>query len=137
MTRGRVVALDHGTRRIGIAVSDALGITAQPVGVIAAGPDFITELRRVMEGWDVDLIVVGLPIGLDGAEGTAAAQARAFAAEVEAATGHRTVLYDERFSSVVAERAMIAGGARRDRRRRSRDGVAAAVFLQDYLNGRR
>jgi len=79
---------------------------------------------------------VGLPIGLDGAEGTAAAQARAFAAEVEAATGHRTVLYDERFSTVVAERAMIAGGARRERRRARRDGVAAAVFLQDYLNGR-
>lgn len=137
MTGGRVVALDHGTKRIGIAVSDPLGITAQPVGVIAAGAGFIAELRRLMEGWQVDVIVVGLPVGLDGTEGAAAAQAREFAAEVEVATGFHTVLYDERFSTVVAERAMIAGGARRDRRRRSRDGVAAAVFLQDYLNGRR
>jgi putative Holliday junction resolvase len=137
LTGERVVALDHGTRRIGIAVSDALGITAQPVGVVAAGPGFIAELRRLMEQWEVVEIVVGLPISLDGTEGTAAEQARAFAAEVAAGTGHRTVLSDERFSTVVAERAMIAGGARRERRKLRRDAVAAAVFLQDYLDGRR
>jgi putative Holliday junction resolvase len=113
---GRIVALDHGTHRIGVAVSDAIGMTAQ---------------------WEVDVIVVGLPVGLDGTERGAAIAARAFAAEVSTATGLRTVLYDERFSTVVAERAMIEGGARRDRRRAKRDGVAAAVFLQDYLNGGR
>jgi putative Holliday junction resolvase len=132
-----VVALDHGARRIGVAVSDPLGITAQPVGVLAAGPRLLEDLGRVLADWEVEVIVVGLPIGLDGTEGPAAAAARQFAAEVAAATGHRTILYDERFSTVVAERAMIAGGARRERRRRSRDGVAAAVFLQSYLDGRR
>ncbi|HAX81417.1 MAG TPA: Holliday junction resolvase RuvX [Actinobacteria bacterium] len=111
MTGGRVVALDHGTKRIGIAVSDPLGITAQPVGVVPAGAEFIADLGRLMAGWEVDVIVVGLPVGLDGTEGAAAASARAFAAEVGAATGLPTVLYDERFSTVVAERAMIAGGA--------------------------
>lgn len=134
---GRVVGLDHGTRRVGVAVSDTLGITAQPVGVIPADAGFLPALRKLLAEWEVDVIVVGLPIGLDGREGSAAAAARAFAAEVTAGTGHRTVLYDERFSTVVAERAMIAGGARRDRRRARRDGVAAAVFLQDYLNGGR
>jgi putative Holliday junction resolvase len=137
VSRGRVVALDHGARRIGVAVSDPLGITAQPVGVLEAGPRFLEGLGRLLAEWEVEVIVVGLPIGLDGTEGAAASAARSFAAEVTAATGYRTILYDERFSTVVAERAMIAGGARRERRRRSRDGVAAAVFLQDYLDGRR
>jgi len=134
---GRVVALDHGTRRIGIAVSDALGLTAQPFGMIPVGPGLLDGLREVLGQWEVDAIVVGLPIGLDGREGAAAAAARGFAAEVAAATGHHTILYDERFSTVVAERAMIEGGARRDRRRRGRDAVAAAVFLQGYLDGGR
>jgi len=133
---GRVVALDHGTRRVGVAVSDPIGITAQPVGVLPAGQGFLAGLLLLLEQWDVDVIVVGLPIRLNGTEGSAAEAARAFAAEVAAGTGRHTVLYDERFSTVVAERAMIAGGARRERRRARRDGVAAAVFLQDYLNGR-
>ena len=134
---GRMVALDHGSRRIGVAVSDPLGITAQPVGMIPAGAAFLGQLETMLAQWEVDLIVVGLPVGLDGREGAAAVGARRFAAEVAAATGHQTVLYDERFSTVVAERAMIEGGARRDRRRLRRDGVAAAVFLQGYLDGGR
>lgn len=134
---GRVVALDHGSKRIGIAVSDSLQMTAQPHGMIPAGPGFTDELRTLLSQWDVDLIVVGLPIGLNGREGTAAEEARRFAAEVHEATGIPAVLYDERFSTVVAERAMIEGGARRDRRRLRRDGVAAAVFLQGYLDGGR
>ncbi|MBI5158156.1 MAG: Holliday junction resolvase RuvX [Acidimicrobiia bacterium] len=132
-----MVALDHGTSRIGVAVSDPLGLTAQPFGMIPVGPGLFEELRSVLDQWEVDVIVVGLPIGLDGREGAAAQAARRFAGEVSAATGHRTILYDERFSTVVAERAMIEGGARRDRRRRGRDAVAAAVFLQGYLDGGR
>lgn len=97
----------------------------------------MAALNEMLAQWEVDVIVVGLPVGLDGTERSAAIAARAFAAEVSTATGLRTVLYDERFSTVVAERAMIEGGARRDRRRAKRDGVAAAVFLQDYLNGGR
>lgn len=134
---GRVVALDHGTTRIGVAVSDPLGLTAQPFGMIPAGPGLLDELRRLLAQWEVDVIVVGLPVGLDGREGAPAAAARTFAAEVSAATGHRTTLYDERFSTVVADRAMIEGGARRRRRRERRDAVAAAVFLQGYLDGGR
>lgn len=135
---GRVVALDHGTHRIGVAVSDPLGIAAQPWGVLQAGAGFTEALVAALAEWgDVETIVVGLPLALDGHEGRAAEQARRFASEVQEAVGITTVLYDERFSTVVAERAMIEGGARRERRRQRRDGVAAAVFLQDYLDGRR
>lgn len=137
MIAARTVALDSGSHRVGVAVSDPLGITAQPVGVLTVGPRFLDDLQRLLEQWTVERIVVGLPVGLDGREGAAAEAARRLAAEVAAATGIDTVLYDERFSTVVAERAMIAGGARRERRRQRRDAVAAAVFLQDYLDGRR
>jgi putative Holliday junction resolvase len=137
VTAARTVALDSGSHRVGVAVSDPLGITAQPVGVIPAGARFLSELHRLLDQWTVERIVVGLPVGLDGREGAAAEAARRLAADVAVATGIETVLYDERFSTVVAERAMIAGGARRERRRERRDAVAAAVFLQDYLDGRR
>lgn len=134
---GRVVALDHGTVRIGVAVSDPVGITAQPVGVVPAGPGRMTALRNLIADWDVEEIVVGLPLGLDGGDGPAARAARRFASEVEREFGITTRLHDERFSTVIADRAMIAGGARRSRRRDRRDGVAAAVFLQGYLDARR
>lgn len=133
---GRVVALDHGTRRIGVAVSDPLGITAQPAGFLPAGPGFLAALQELIAPWEVDEIVVGLPLGLDGTDGASAGAAREFAAAVGAATGIATRLYDERFSTVIAERVLIAAGARRDRRKTARDGVAAAVFLQGYLDGR-
>ena len=134
----RVLALDHGTRRIGVAVSDRLGLTAHPQPPLeVAGEDIMDRIRNLVAELNVDKIVVGLPVGLDGREGKAAASARTFAAEVERATGLPTELYDERFTTVVAERALIDAGQRRRRRRRLRDGVAAAVFLQDYLERRR
>ncbi len=131
---GRVLALDHGSVRIGVAVSDPLGITAQPHGVLEAGPELMERIGNLVEDLGVERIVVGLPVGLDGTEGEAARRARAFADEVAESTGCPTELVDERFSTVIAERAMIGGGVRRDRRRRTRDGVAAAVFLQSYLD---
>jgi len=134
---GRVLALDHGTVRIGVAVSDAAGITAHPRGFIDAGaPDCLDRIRNLVAELDVEHIVVGLPIGLDGAEGAAAAAAREFAGEVTDATGLPTELVDERYTTVIAERALIATGSRRERRRQVRDGAAAAILLQDYLERR-
>jgi len=132
---GRVLALDHGSTRVGVAVSDSLGLTAHPHSVIAAGAGLIEQIGTLVADLAVERIVVGLPVGLDGSEGAAAQEARRFAEEVRAATGLPTDLVDERYSTVIAERAMIEAGARRDRRRRSRDSVAAAVFLQSYLDG--
>jgi putative Holliday junction resolvase len=132
---GRVLALDPGTARIGVAVSDPLGITAQPHSVLTAGPALLKRIEELAVQLDVRQIVVGLPVNLDGSEGPAARHAREFADRVRSATGLPTDLVDERFSTVIAERAMIEGRVRRSRRRHSRDGVAAAVFLQSYLDG--
>jgi putative Holliday junction resolvase len=132
---GRVLALDPGTRRIGVALSDLLRITAQPFGVLDAGaPDLMARIGGLIEEQEVDEIVIGLPVGLNGSEGPAAAAAREFAAEVAASTGLPVVLQDERFSSVTAERVLLEAGVRRSGRKRVRDRVAAAVFLQAYLD---
>lgn len=129
-----MLALDPGSTRIGVAVSDPLGITAQPQTVLDTGPGLMERIGNLVSALGVELIVVGLPVGLDGAEGAAAQKAREFAAEVAAATGVPTELVDERFSTVIAERVMIQAGARRERRRQRRDSVAAAIFLQSYLD---
>ena len=134
----RILGLDYGTRRIGVAVSDPLGLTAGPLEVLdATAADFDERLRNLAEGLGVELIVVGLPVGLDGREGQAAGDARRFAERVAAATGLPVEMYDERFSTVTAERALLESGMRRERRKEARDRVAAAVFLQAYLDGRR
>lgn len=134
----RVLALDPGSVRVGVAVSDPLGITAQPHSSLdAADPELLKSIVSLVESLGVDKIIVGMPLSLDGSEGKSAADARAFAGRVGAATGSDVELVDERFSSVTAERAMIEAGARRRERKSARDRVAAAVFLQSYLDGRR
>lgn len=132
MSAGRVLALDYGTRRIGVAVSDPLRITAQPLLVIDA-PDPMPQILDLVEHYLPDVIVVGLPVGLSGAEGTSAAAARAFAAGVGEASGVPVEMVDERFSTHTAEQAMLEAGLKRRDRRDRIDKVAAAVILRQYL----
>jgi len=133
---GRVMALDTGTVRIGVAVSDPLGLIAQPHSSLSAtDPGLMSEVDSLVAELDVDRIVVGLPVSLDGTEGPSALLARDFAARIADATGIAVELVDERFSTVTAEKVMIEAGARRAERKSARDRVAAAVFLQAYLDG--
>ena len=135
---GRILGLDPGTKRIGVAVSDALQMTAQPGRALdASASDLLGRITELAAEVDAERIVVGFPISLNGNEGPAAQAARSFAAEVAEATGLPVELQDERFSTATAERVLVEAGLRRSRRRRVRDGVAAAVFLQAYLDGRR
>ena len=132
----RIVALDPGARRIGVAVSDPLGITAQPYGTLdATAHDLDQQLGDLVREVAAELIIVGLPVGLKGTEGPAAREARAFAQRVGEATGLPVKLHDERLTTVTAERVLLEAGLRRERRRAARDRVAAAVLLQSYLDG--
>jgi putative Holliday junction resolvase len=138
MSGGRVLALDFGTRRIGVAVSDPLGISAQPHSVVdGSDPELMSEIVRLVAELGVERIVVGLPLSLDGREGPAANQARRFAQEVAEATARPVELLDERFTTVTAERVLVEAGLPGRRRRLVRDRVAAAVLLQAYLDGAR
>ena len=138
MSARRVLGLDPGTRRVGVAVSDPLGITAQPRTVLDGGdPRLMEEIARLAAELGAERIVVGLPVSLNGTEGPSAAAARAFAAAVGEATGLPVELADERFTSVSAERVLVQAGLSGRRRRAVRDRVAAAVMLQAYLDGGR
>jgi len=131
----RILGLDPGERRIGIALTDPDGVIASPHSVIdRRNRDVADELRRICEESDVALIVVGLPTGLSGKAGPAVDAARAVADLAAGATGLPVVFQDERFTTVTAEAALLEGGVKRKKRRDVRDKVAAAVILQGYLD---
>lgn len=129
----RYLGIDYGSKRIGIAISDGLGLTARPLEVVTRGelPDF---LRRLVEEYPIDQVVVGLPTALGGHEGESAAGARELADEVKEILGVPVELVDERFTSRMAETALLEGGMRRRQRKETVDKVAAAIILQTYLD---
>lgn len=134
MSSGRILALDPGTKRVGVAVSDPGRRIATPLEVVDRSV-VLDRLRSLVAEYRPDLIVVGLPVGLSGGEGSAARAARRFAREVAEAVDVPVELVDERYTTKTAERAMLEAGARRRVRRRTVDKVAAAVLLRDYLTG--
>lgn len=133
MTSGRVLALDPGSTRIGVAVSDPLRIVASPLAVLEAGK-FDDELPRLVAEYDPTVIIVGLPVGLSGREGPAAGLARALGARVTELTGIAVEYVDERFTTATAESAMLEGGVKRRDRRQNVDKIAAAVILRHFLD---
>jgi putative Holliday junction resolvase len=133
------LGLDPGSVRVGLAAADPTGSLASPVAVLprSRAGEMWDRVRREAAQRGADTIVVGLPRELDGSEGRAAEDARRLAADAARETGLRVELYDERFTTAQAERALIAQGMRRERRRRSVDGVAAALMLQGWLDAQR
>lgn len=131
----RVLALDIGSRRIGVAMSDPDGTVASPFEVLEAGKGFPRRVGEIACEHGVGLIVVGLPLTLGGVEGPQAAAVRRSAAELASHVNVPVTYYDERLTSVEAARAMAPGVSSRKRRGRV-DMVAAAILLQSFLDGR-
>ena len=137
MTLGRIMGLDYGTRRIGVAMSDGLHLIAQPHSVLDADSEQLaSELRRLVDDNEVELIVVGLPVNLSGNETLSAGGARQLAALAAQVTGLPVELADERFTTKTAEQSLLEGNVRRRRRKQLIDKVAAAVMLQAFLDSR-
>jgi putative Holliday junction resolvase len=134
---GRMLGLDIGDRRIGVAISDELGTIASPVGLIRREADVAGEVRALVAEYGAVRVVAGLPIGLSGREGPQALAVRGFVDELAEQLDVPVEFYDERLSTAVAERSLIAGGTRRAKRREKVDAVAAAVILQGYLDHQR
>jgi putative Holliday junction resolvase len=131
----RILGLDPGERRVGVALSDPTGTIASPHSVIdRRSANLADAVRALCEEHGVERIVVGLPTGLSGVEGPSAKAARTVGAAVAEATGLPVEYQDERFTTVTAEAALLEGGVRRAKRRDVRDKVAAAVILQTYLD---
>jgi len=134
-----VLALDIGEKRTGLAISDPAGRIATPLAVVETSSAVKdgAELDRALRDYDdIGLVVVGLPLSLDGAEGRQAARVRTLAARLAPRLPAPVSFADERLSSVEAERRMAEAGADARRRRGAVDMVAAAVFLQSYLDSR-
>ncbi|HEU5113134.1 MAG TPA: Holliday junction resolvase RuvX [Acidimicrobiia bacterium] len=129
----RALGVDYGTKRVGLAISDSLGITARPLSVVPRSV-VVEEVVNLVKEHDVGTIVVGLPTGLSGDEGVSASEARKLADELGVAAGVDVVLVDERYTSRLAEDALLESGMKRRKRRESVDKVAAAIILQDYLD---
>ena len=129
----RYLGVDYGTKRVGLAISDGLGLTARPLQVVAR-PAVVKRVQELHAEYTVTTVVVGLPTGLAGQEGTSAAGARALGDELSAATGIPVEYLDERFTSNLAEEALLQSGMKRRERRETVDKVAAAIILQDYLD---
>jgi putative Holliday junction resolvase len=122
----RIVAVDYGSARTGVAVSDETGTVARPVGVIrhVRRPAGMTELVSTIEALRPERVVVGMPLTLRGEEGAQAAETSAFVAELRARCGVPVHTFDERFTTALA----VASGGRGEE-----DAVAAAHLLQGYL----
>lgn len=135
---GRVMGLDVGTRRVGVALSDLLGVTAQPHATLDAEPlnDLIATLTEIAERENVTQIVVGLPKRLDGSLGESANAAKDLGARLKEALQLPVRYWDERFSSQAAERALLEGDVRRKKRKQVIDRTAAAWILQGYLDSK-
>ncbi len=134
----RILALDHGTVRIGIAVSDELQMIASPLEFIAAEPfdGFLSRLRQILAEKEVELILVGLPRNMDGTYGPAAEKVREFIARLQETIAVPIKTWDERLTSVMANRALLEGNVRRADRKQKVDKMAAAILLQSYLDAK-
>lgn len=131
----RILGLDPGERRIGVALSDPTGTIASPHSVIdRRTSDPLGVVRDLCAAEGVERIVIGMPTGLSGNEGPSAKAARAFGSWIAEGVDVPVEYQDERFTTVTAESALLEGGVRRDKRRDVRDKVAAAVILQAYLD---
>jgi putative Holliday junction resolvase len=134
---GRVLGLDLGQSRIGVAISDDRGRVAVPFGTVHTGaPEDVKAIARIVAENGVSEVVVGLPLNLSGESGASAHRARAFANALEGFLGIPIALQDERLSTVEAERALRAAGVSGRRRRSLADQSAAVVILQAYLDRR-
>ena len=136
----RALGLDLGSKRIGIAVSDDGGLMATPVEVLQRSDDRRVDHRCIaalVDEWEADVVVVGVPYSLDGSVGPMARKMGAEADEIAAHLAVPVETYDERLTTVTAERSLMEQDLRGPRRRQLVDMVAAAVMLQAWLDSRR
>lgn len=134
----RILALDHGTKRIGIAISDELKIIAQPLEFVAAEPfaNFVARLKELIRDKEVELILIGMPRNMDGSYGPAALKVQEFVAVLKETIAVPIKTWDERLTSAQANRFLLQANVRRAERKQKVDKTAAAILLQSYLDSK-
>ncbi len=135
----RIMGLDYGAKTMGVAISDALQITAQGIEIIRREREnklrrTLARIEELLVAYDVEKIVLGLPKHMNGSEGERAQKSLALKETLERRTGLPVVMWDERLTTVSADKAMIEAGIRRENRKEYTDKIAAALILQGYLD---
>ncbi len=132
----RILALDYGSVRIGLAISDPLKIIAQGLKTIRNGPDADSEIAKVISENNVSAVVVGKPLNLSGSESSKSVEVDAFVKRLKSRTTADIIMIDERFTSVMAQKAIRSMGAKKKQRQDKGkvDEVASAILLQGYLD---
>ena len=135
----RILGIDYGTKRIGLAVSDPLGITSQGLQTLEhKGEKNVLEgLKKVCQEYGVDEIVIGFPVNMDGSQGPKAKEVTELVPKIEAATGKPVKTWDERLTSRQVGRLMIEEGLSRRKQKSHSDQLSAILILQGYLDSRR
>jgi putative Holliday junction resolvase len=134
----RILGLDPGSKRVGMALSDELGMIAQPLDYLPAEPfeEFIRQLLQLIETRGVEMILVGMPRNMDGSYGPAADRSRALIERLRERTDLPVRPWDERLTTAQANRVLIAGNVSRQKRKEKVDKMAAAILLQSFLDAR-
>ena len=135
----RILGLDYGSKTVGVAVSDALGWTAQSLETITRKEEnklrkTLARIEALVKEYEVEKIVLGYPKHMNNEQGDRCAKTESFREMLESRTGLPVILQDERMSTVSAERILMEGGVRRENRKEHIDKMAAAFILQTYLD---
>jgi len=136
-TRGVLIGLDYGSKRVGVAVCDSGQSIASPLQVLQQQPGIEKQLKQIADEYAAVGLVVGLPVHMSGDEGEKAQEARKFGGQIVTATKLPIVFHDERFTSKMADIAMIGAGLSQQKRKAKIDMLAAQFMLQAYLNSPR
>jgi len=132
----RILGIDYGSKRIGIAVSDPLGIIAQGVSVVANSSTMINEIKKLVHEYSAEMIVVGMPLNLKGEKGIKAEEVEKFITQIEKELQIEVVRFDERFTSKMAHQTLRDMEVKKKKRQAKGtiDRMAAALILQGYLD---
>ncbi len=138
----RIMGLDFGSKTVGVAISDALLITAQGVEIVRREQEnklrrTLARIEELISEYEVEKIVLGLPKNMDGSIGERAEKTLEFKAMLERRTGLEVIMWDERLTTVAADRLMMEAGVRREDRKKYVDSIAATFILQGYLDSDR
>lgn len=135
----RILGLDFGSKTVGVAVCDPLGITAQTVETITRKDEnklrqTLARIEALIEQYEIERIVLGYPKNMNNTIGERAEKTEEFKLSLERRTGLPVILWDERLTTVAADRVLIESGVRREHRKESVDQIASAMILQGYLD---
>lgn len=128
----RILAVDYGEARVGLAITDPTCKISQPLAVVPT-KKALTEIAKIVEEKDVERIVVGLPLNMDGTEGKMAKKVKEFAEKLKKAVPAKVVLWDERLTTFEAETLMLQHKVKAAKRRKKIDAIAASLILKSYL----